>query len=267
MPKRRVSRPRVKIWVGVGGKPRSVEGFIFLPGLIAHPSPNKTRKENLFNITLKRSGYAIVTEVPKDKLDGVKELLKPLKWFLPPKKVAESQDHFRVAMEAQEMAWGKKADRYHEKQEKKIAEEIGGRVQPGSGSRWGYRRDVVSSACQVEAKWTDKLSFNLVLRDWEFLRKQALLQDRIPVYVVEFRTKEQSVVVVEANHLNDLLEDIDLKIENPTAKRSFRITHDHSALVAKEKTIEVRWGAGNTKRTVYITSMMRLLEGTRAEGE
>lgn len=267
MPKRRVARPRVRVWVGAEGKPKTVEGFSFLPGLIAHTSPSKTRKEQLFNITLKRCGYAVVTKVPRDKLEEVKSVLSRVRWFVPLSRIAESDEHFAVAMEGQKVAWEKKSDRYHEKQEARIAEELGGNTQPGSGSRWGYRRDVISKTCQVEAKWTDNDFYSLVLKDWEFLRKQALTADRVPVYVIEIRPRALSVVLVEENHLHEPIpaEDIVYTFENPRTKKSFRVTHEHAELVAKEKTIKVVWGSGKSKRTAYITSMRRLLEGTRSE--
>lgn len=71
------------------------------------------------------------------------------------------------------------------RQEVKIAKDLGGKRQPASGSRWGYKRDVISEKFLVEAKSTIRKSYRLVLKDLEFLRQQAHAKSKEPIYIVD----------------------------------------------------------------------------------
>lgn len=71
--------------------------------------------------------------------------------------------------------------------EAQIAADIGGRVMPASGSRWGARRDVKSPHWLVEAKTTGRGVQNIGSKDLTFLQKQAYQQGLTPAFVVEFQ--------------------------------------------------------------------------------
>jgi hypothetical protein len=71
--------------------------------------------------------------------------------------------------------------------EARIAMDIGGRVMPASGSRWGARRDIKSTKWLVEAKTTKQVYHRIISRDLEFLQKQAYGIGLTPAFVVEFQ--------------------------------------------------------------------------------
>lgn len=77
-----------------------------------------------------------------------------------------------------------------QKAEKLVAEQQGGRVQPGSGSRWFAKQDVKCAEKLIQVKTTDKKQYILKLEDLEILEQHALKEDCEPVFIVIFRTPE-----------------------------------------------------------------------------
>lgn len=91
--------------------------------------------------------------------------------------------------------------RKSDKQEKRLADLIGARVQPGSGSGWKRRQDVRSEDFLWEMKRTDnKKSISLKLDDLAQLRKNALMDGRTGVMHVEIGDK-RFVVMFEDDFL------------------------------------------------------------------
>lgn len=81
------------------------------------------------------------------------------------------------------------------KQERRIAQDLGGRTTPASGARWGARRDVKSDAWLVEAKTTGQPQYRVDDRDLLFLRQQSYRTGRTPAYVVEFQGRGELAVI------------------------------------------------------------------------
>lgn len=87
-------------------------------------------------------------------------------------------------------------------QEARIAQDLGGKVQPASGSRWGARRDVKNDAWLIEAKTTSQGYYRVITRDLAALQQQAYQQGRTPAYVVEFQ-ELGSIAIVPRDILPD----------------------------------------------------------------
>lgn len=81
------------------------------------------------------------------------------------------------------------------RQEAEIAHDLGGRVMPASGARWGARRDIKSDAWLVEAKTTGQGSHVVNNRDLAYLTRQAYQLGKTPAYIVEFQG-EGSIAIV-----------------------------------------------------------------------
>ena len=81
------------------------------------------------------------------------------------------------------------------RQERRIAQDLGGRTTPASGARWGARRDVRSDAWLVEAKTTGQRSYRVEEKDLDFLKRQAYRLGRTPAYVVELQGRGELVVL------------------------------------------------------------------------
>ena len=81
-----------------------------------------------------------------------------------------------------------------QRQEKSIAKAIGGRTVPASGAFWSRKGDVRSADLLVEAKTTDAASFAIKRTVWDKIRKEALLDGRIPVLAVQIQGRNLVVL-------------------------------------------------------------------------
>lgn len=98
--------------------------------------------------------------------------------------------------------WGGKAARKRQngrsrRQERKVARDLGGRVQAGSGSSWRARQDVKTDDEMVQVKYTDKDSFTLRAKEWEGIVADALKNGREPAMIVEFPHRHLRLRITE----------------------------------------------------------------------
>jgi len=98
--------------------------------------------------------------------------------------------------------WGERQDKQRQnrrsaRQERRIAREVGGRVQPGSGSSPRARGDVKAAEELIEMKYTDKDSFVVKKSVWLEHVRRARVNGRDPVMIVEF-DDNTSIRITEA---------------------------------------------------------------------
>lgn len=92
------------------------------------------------------------------------------------------------------------ADRKDSKrQERRLAVKSGGSTNAASGALPFRKHDVRSDTYLIEAKVTDRGSYSLKAKDWEDLRKTAMLEGRIPMYAIQLG-KRRLVVVDEDDY-------------------------------------------------------------------
>lgn len=72
------------------------------------------------------------------------------------------------------------------RQERETASDTGGRVQPGSGSRWHSKGDVRDQEALIECKQTGKDSFILKITTLHKIVIEAYKEGKRPVLQVEF---------------------------------------------------------------------------------
>lgn len=82
-------------------------------------------------------------------------------------------------------------------QEKRVAKDYNGTVTPGSGNGWKHKADVHSSEFLIECKTTTKQSYILKLADLKKLYYQAVIENKIPVFEIEFG--DMTFVVLDKN--------------------------------------------------------------------
>ena len=76
--------------------------------------------------------------------------------------------------------------KFSQRSEKKIARKMGGRLTPGSGSRWHSKGDIATPDELVEVKSTANESMT-VHRQWlEKIREEAIKVCKNPVVVLDF---------------------------------------------------------------------------------
>jgi hypothetical protein len=94
----------------------------------------------------------------------------------------------------------KQTRRLSQKQELDLAQSVGGRVQPGSGSKPGAKGDIrVKGVVRGEAKYTKAGSYRLELADLQKIRSECTLGERM-AFLVRFvdddnRTKDEFALI------------------------------------------------------------------------
>lgn len=196
---------RVHVKVGPKFADYSVEGLPFLPGLCMHKTPNTGKSSSMFNITHTASGLAVLSYVDEEDLELIRMILGRKLWDTSKDRIFDDEKYYNLIVEAEAVLTNHERSN---KQEKRIAEDVGGKRQPASGSRWGSKRDIVSPNFLIEAKSTKHPKKSVQIKDLHFLTKQAYQQGKIPAYIVELGTK-QEVVIIPAQELREsMLADI-----------------------------------------------------------
>ena len=90
-----------------------------------------------------------------------------------------------------------------ERQEKRVAKEVGGRTTPASGAIENFKGDVRSSKFLIECKTTEKDKYSLKFEVWEKIYKESLKDGfRIPVMCIELNDGETKLAIVENDTIN-----------------------------------------------------------------
>ena len=89
-----------------------------------------------------------------------------------------------------------------QKQEKRLAKKLGGRVQPGSGSLLSFKGDVITDDFLIEAKFTDKEDYRLQLAIWHKITKEAHSKDKIPLMEVCLDQDKKPVNLIIVNPMD-----------------------------------------------------------------
>lgn len=83
-----------------------------------------------------------------------------------------------------------------QRQEKLLARNLGGTVNAGSGNQWLRKGDVRTDDELFELKITSAKSYSLKDAELEKLTNQALVDGRIPIFMVEFKTTGNAWVIM-----------------------------------------------------------------------
>ena len=81
-----------------------------------------------------------------------------------------------------------------QKQERSLAKSVGGRTVPASGAFWARKGDVRTDDLLVEAKTTAAASYPLKKVVWDKIRREALLDGRIPVMAIQIQGRNLIVL-------------------------------------------------------------------------
>lgn len=89
-------------------------------------------------------------------------------------------------------------NRHSKEQEKRLARQVGGRVQAGSGSSWRAPQDIKSPEYMIQAKYTGKSEYPLKASDLIQVAVDANRCGRTPVMIVEFTAyRKRAVILIE----------------------------------------------------------------------
>ena len=92
---------------------------------------------------------------------------------------------------------GQRQNRRSATQERKRAQQIGGRVQAGSGSSWRAPQDIRSDEFLEQIKYTDLKSASISISVWKRLKADANRAGLEPRYVIDFEKEGIRLVITE----------------------------------------------------------------------
>lgn len=165
------------------GKRSTVECLPVAAGLVVHAAPEK----GYLVLTHRASGLRAANPFPEDMYDQIADKLRVLDWTGSKVDIIHSDEHKKVVTEVNRLISTR--DR-SQAQEDRIAKDIGGKRNYGSGAVWGFKRDVVNSELMIEAKTTETDSHSVRVADLEHLYKEASLQGKTPAFAIEFGVGE-----------------------------------------------------------------------------
>ena len=93
-----------------------------------------------------------------------------------------------------------------QKQENRLAEKLGGSRNSGSGNGWIRKSDIRADDVLIEAKITSAKSYSL--KDDELIknRNYAIVDGRMPIFLVEFKITGNSYVILAEDDYLELRE-------------------------------------------------------------
>lgn len=224
----------------VGSEPfRQVRATALLPGLGIHRAPDCPPGEQQLNITHVQTGLAVLTHVDPGCVDAVRQELSKVGWDILPDEFVRSETHW-VAME---MA-SKIARPHHTRHEEKIAQQVGGKRQPASGSRQGARRDILSPRFLIEDKTTASERLSVRVADLEFLRRQATMLERTALFTVELARKEEVVLVPYWEVPDAVRAALQLTVLNLYTRETYVVTEDVRQKAVRGHAWELNFASG-----------------------
>jgi len=183
---------KLEVLVSLSGKIKPVEAWDLVPGLAVHRNPNP--KKDDYWVTHKQSGLPVLVGVPGASIPWIKTRFVTASWCLTAEAIyASSTHHLLVSAIQEHMPKLTKSD----KQEIRIAKDIGGKRSAASGALPGLKRDQRNIKMLIESKTTDAASFRVDLKDLEFLGRQAYTEGKCPAYAIQIKLHEEVVLLPE----------------------------------------------------------------------
>lgn len=251
---------RVDVTIGLYDS-KQVRAYTFLPGLAIHKDPTGAPEDDYLNITYIRTGTAVATKIRHKDVKEAKRILAKADWTKPVDKVQESEHHKQVSLEAMKLSNHEKSL----KQETRIAVETAGKRQPGSGSRWGARRDVITPRFLIEAKTTGNGVYYLDTADLGFLRKQAYTKSRVPAYIVGVQAKEELVLLPTQDCEDDVVTGAEILTRNWATKTSISLTAEMAETCMKDKIYRLDLSIGTFYCMCYTRFLVVAKRGINAD--
>ena len=95
----------------------------------------------------------------------------------------------------------KRSGKFYSKNEKEIMERYGLKATPGSGSGWLAKEDGQNDHVIAQLKSTDANSYKLSLDDIDKLEYHAMVENKIPLFIIEFLQRDEIFFVLKPQDL------------------------------------------------------------------
>lgn len=104
-----------------------------------------------------------------------------------------------------------------QKQERRLAKKSEGTTTAASGAFWTRKGDVRSASLLVEGKQTDKQSYSIKKAVWDKIRREALLDGRMPVLAIQIQ--DRNLVVIDEEDFFAIVSEPDLAVGESEVRR------------------------------------------------
>lgn len=175
----------VEIMVGAEMSTRVVEATPFLAGLVIHKTPDSPAPHDLYNVTHRTSGLAVLTSVPEQHLPAVRRMLGDACWTASPEEIFADPEYYLLIRSVLASLRG--------------TDVLGGvpdsdRRRADPDTNWGFFRSVLTPSFEVQAiRGEDSIA--LTARELEELAERAGPKGCVPVALLHLRGKEELAVV------------------------------------------------------------------------
>lgn len=250
---------KAMVITGPAKKLKRVECVSVVSGLMAHPSPSNLKADTV-SISHSASGLYVISGIPETLLPTVITMLSAVSWEVATEVVYSTPIYFEIIRRIEYMLSSK--DRSLN-QEVRIADDFGGKRQPASGSRWGYRRDVITPEFLIEAKTTATSSYRLSDKDIQFLKGQAYEKGKIPLYIIELNNHAEVVVVPTQDIDPECVDTGKKRVFDKKNRKSFLVKEADVAFLNAGGTITIRLPSGHYTVLGYENFLTMAKKGVR----
>ena len=99
----------------------------------------------------------------------------------------------------------KRSNKFYYKNEKDVANKLGLKPIPGSGSGWVHKEDMENENLLVQLKSTDSSSYRIQLLDLKKLEYHANISNKQPIFLLQFLQDNRLYAIVDIDLLEQIL--------------------------------------------------------------
>lgn len=104
----------------------------------------------------------------------------------------------------------RRSGKFYSKNEKEIMSRYGLKATPMSGAGWIAKEDGYNDYVLAQLKSTDANSYKLLLDDIDKLEYHAIVENKIPLFIIEFLQRDEVYFVLKPNDLVKLSKYLEL---------------------------------------------------------
>lgn len=205
----------IEILLGSELTHRAVEAFTFLPGLVAHKAPDAAGLD-LYNVTHRMSGLAVLTHVPEAHIPALKRMLGDLCWTIPPEDIFDAPEYYSMIRVALQMVRGQDVLRQADDEDRR-------RCEPGGD--WGFFPGVTTPLVHIEERLA-RLEVTVSHADLLGVAERASARGRVPALLLGIDDREELAIVPAVHFPRRFFSDLKVVMKDATIRGSITVGSD-----------------------------------------
>jgi hypothetical protein len=98
----------------------------------------------------------------------------------------------------------KRSGKWYSKNEKEVMKEMGLTPTKQSGAGWKEKEDGYNDKILAQLKSTDALSFRLTLEDMDKLKYHAMVEHKLPLFIIQFLASDEIYLILKKDDIKDI---------------------------------------------------------------